>query len=274
MTATPDEFTLTADGVSATVDATHGGRLASLIVDDHELLVTAPPEERAGDPFGWGAYPMVPWAGRVAKGRFSYQQQDYQLPVNLGDHSLHGIGFTTPWRRVGSDAVAFDFSEPWPFAGAVSQTFELTDTFFRCRMTVTAEQSMPILVGWHPWFVRHLDDGAEAALDFGGARMYERDAGGIPTGRLIDVPEGPWDDCFTDLTSKPAISWGDAITIQLESSCNHWVIYTEPDHALCVEPQSGPPNEFNTDQARTVKPGQTFEAWYSISWRKPVLAGD
>ena len=28
---------------------------------------------------------------------------------------------------------------------------------------------------------------------------------------------------------------------RLTSTCDHWVVYTEPEHAICVEPQSGPP---------------------------------
>ncbi len=259
-----EEFTLTADSASATIDTSHGGRLASLVVDSHELLVTMPIEHRAGDPFGWGAYPMVPWAGRVARGQFAFQGDQHQMPINMGDHSLHGTGFTAGWRRVGSDAVSLTLEDPWPFGGTVSQTFELTASFFRCRMTVTAQQAMPVMIGWHPWFVRQLD-GQEATLSFGEARMYERGQDGIPTGQLIDVPDGPWDDCFTDLTERPRIDWGDTLSIELQSSCDHWVLYTEPDHALCVEPQSGPPNQFNTEPD-TIGPKSTFEAWYSISW--------
>ncbi len=260
-----EELTLTADGATAIVDLTHGGRLASLTVAGHELLVTKAVEHRADDPFGWGAYPMVPWAGRVADGRFSFHGQEHQLPLNMGDHSLHGTGFTQPWRQVGSDAAIFDLAAPWPFSGTVSQTFELTANFFRCYMTVAAEQAMPAMIGWHPWFVRELE-GHSADLQFGEAKMFERDGRGIPTGQLIDVPPGPWDDCFTELTSHPQITWGDLLSIELRSSCQHWVIYTEPEHALCVEPQTGPPNQFNLAPA-TVAPKSTMEAWYSVSWR-------
>lgn len=266
MTVQIDELTLTTDNASAKVDLTHGGRLSSLKIDGHELLVTVDERDRAADQFGWGAYPMVPWAGRVAFGRFTVAEAECALPINMGSHSLHGTGFTSSWTRSGDNTITLAFADPWPFPGSVTQTFDLASDSLTCTMVVTAGASMPVMLGWHPWFVRTLGTNATASLDFGQARMYERDQNGIPTGRLVDVPEGPWDDCFTDLSADPTITWGDTMALRLESSCSHWVIYTEPDHALCVEPQSGPPNEFNTEEVRMMAPGNTYEAWFKLTW--------
>ncbi|NBY57672.1 MAG: aldose epimerase, partial [Actinobacteria bacterium] len=36
----------------------------------------------------------------------------------------------------------------------------------------------------------------------------------------------------------------DGTRIVVDSDCDHWVIYDMPTHALCVEPQSGPPDGF------------------------------
>ena len=38
-----------------------------LVIDGHEVLVG---DDDTSDPMRWGCYPMVPWAGRVAYGRF------------------------------------------------------------------------------------------------------------------------------------------------------------------------------------------------------------
>jgi len=51
-------------------DAARGGRVAQVWFDDLPLLV-----DEAGDVdpvLGWGCYPMVPWAGRLRNGRFSF----------------------------------------------------------------------------------------------------------------------------------------------------------------------------------------------------------
>ena len=60
------------------IDPSQGGRLASLQVFDHELLVTSAPS-----PLHWGSYPMAPWAGRVRHGRFSHDGREYQLPLRM-----------------------------------------------------------------------------------------------------------------------------------------------------------------------------------------------
>ena len=51
----------------AVIDPEHGGRLASFQIEGNELLVHTGTSE-----FDWGCYPMVPWAGRVRKGRFEW----------------------------------------------------------------------------------------------------------------------------------------------------------------------------------------------------------
>ncbi len=49
------------------VDLDAGGRIASWVVGDLELLVG-----READPMRWGLFPMAPWAGRVRDGRFRF----------------------------------------------------------------------------------------------------------------------------------------------------------------------------------------------------------
>ena len=72
---------LEAGDVIVTVDPARGGRVASLRVDDLELLVG--PDEVGADPILWGCYPMVPWAGRVREGRFRFGDEDHVLPLGL-----------------------------------------------------------------------------------------------------------------------------------------------------------------------------------------------
>ncbi len=42
----------------------------------------------------------------------------------------------------------------------------------------------------------------------------------------------------------PAVIFGDGARLNVESDCDHWVVYDMPTHALCLEPQSGPPDGF------------------------------
>ncbi|MFM8955562.1 MAG: hypothetical protein ACKOH9_07230, partial [Actinomycetota bacterium] len=45
----------------------------------------------------------------------------------------------------------------------------------------------------------------------------------------------------------PRIIFDESIHVTVESDCSHWVVYDQPEHAICVEPQSGPPDGFNLE---------------------------
>ena len=259
---------------SIVVDVDQGGRLASLLVNGVELLV-AP---GAGGPLQWGSYPMVPWAGRVRDGRFRFDGKNHELPRNLAPHSAHGVGFTSPWSIVDDRTLGLNLGPPWPLGGRATQRFDLDDGGLTITMTVEAASPMPVMVGWHPWFNRSLDAGqgpVEAVLTFGPSLMYELDESAIPTGELVTAPPGPWDNCFTSLRHEPTIEWPGIVTLRLTSSCDHWVIYTEPAHALCVEPQSDAPDAFNRDPD-IIRGGEQLQAWFRIAWTqdRPVTSRD
>ena len=250
---------LTNDVAVARVEPALGGRLASLVVRGTELLVTGAAHDH---PMMWGSFPMVPWAGRIRGARFSFDGREHELPANLAPHAIHGTGYVARWHELGDGTLRHDFDAAWPFGGYALQRFALDDRGLTCTLEVHAERPMPAMVGWHPWFRRPVE------LTFAAASMYRRDGDGIASVELITAPPGPWDDCFTGVDAPPQLTWPDGPTVTITSSCDHWVVYDEPSHALCVEPQSGPPDEFNLRgaQARIVRPGRPFVAWMRLSW--------
>ena len=207
---------------------------------------------------------MVPFAGRIRNGGFSFDGVDYELPATAGPHAIHGYGFVSAWTRVGDSAIQWEFGEPWPFAGRVTQRYWLSESDLTIEMSVEATDRQPMLVGWHPWFVRENSAG-RLEVEFPAESMYQRDAEGMP-GELTSVRPGPWDDCFTNLSGSPRLRWGN-LEVTLSSDLDHWVVYDEPDHALCVEPQSGPPNQINTNP-RVLDPGDHFTTTFTLSFSK------
>ena len=95
--------------------------------------------------------------------------------------------------------------------------------------------------------------------------MYRHDDDGIPTGELVAPPPGPWDNCFTQLAKAPGVRWPGAIEIVLRTSLEHVVVYDEPEHALCVEPLTGPPDALNL-APRIVAPGDPLRASVRLEW--------
>ena len=256
-----DERTLIGDLVSVSIDAAHGGRLSSLRCSGEELLVSGPLD----DVFAWGAYPMVPYAGRVRSGEFMFGGESYKLPITMPPHAIHGTGLTGRWEWTGPGRVSAELGPRWPFGGSVTHTVSIDGSTITCRLEVTAgEVAMPVMAGWHPWFRRVVGNGRSARLESAANRMWELDAEAIPTGRLVEAPQGPWDNCF-DGYQSPSVVWEGFGQLRMSSDCSQWVIYDKPDHAICVEPQSGAPDEFNRSPV-VLAPGETSCQHMILTW--------
>ncbi len=239
-----------------------GGRITQITHDGFDLLIPYGPDAAA--PTAWGCYPMVPWAGRIRRGRFTFDDQPYQLVRNFEGHAIHGVGFEMAWAVTSHEPSTAELDlvlpsdERWPFGGRAWQRFEIVGDRVRLAMSVRAGQRpMPAAIGWHPWFVK------PESVGFTPTAMYARDDDGIPTGELIDVRDGALDDCF--LNTQPVIVEFAGRRLRLTSDCDHWVVYDRPKHATCVEPQTGPPDSF-TLAPHVLEPGATLQAWYDLEF--------
>ena len=212
--------------MSAEVDL-DGGRLAAVVDDGLSLLVG--PTDRATR---WGSFPMIPWCGRLPNGRLRFDGERYDFPITSPPHANHGLLHTTDWDVVGdaSDTeltISAPFPEAWPFGGHAVQRFELTPASLTITVEVHAgDRPMPAMAGWHPWFNRRLERGGNAKLDVMAESAYAVGTDMIPTGELTAVPPQPWNDCFVDLVLPPVIEWPNALTLSIESSFDHWVVFT------------------------------------------------
>ncbi len=253
-----DLLSLNAGDAHLTVDLAAGGRVSSLHIRDSQIMVP-----QADDPLNWGCYPMVPFAGRLRDGVLDFASTAHQLPRNLAPHAIHGYGFTSEWEQIDDTTIEWSFSEPWPFTGRARQVFDLGTDHLTITMEVLAHEPQPMQVGWHPWFQRETAAGT-AEFSLPSSSMYRRGDDGIPDGARLEPPCGPWDDCFTDLEADPVIRWGDR-ELRLSSSADHWVVYDIPTHALCVEPQTGPPNALN-DAPVVLEAGEVLATSLRLDW--------
>ncbi|MEU3824150.1 aldose 1-epimerase [Streptomyces sp. SID486] len=258
-----EDITLTAGGAEVRVSPGNGGRISGLEVDSLELL-------RQGQRYG--CFPMVPWCGRIRDGRFLDGATVRQMPLNAPPHAIHGTARDGAWRTArvtGNEAViTHELSDPWPHAGRVTQIVTLAEDALTLTMSVeTYDDSFPAQIGWHPWFNRGLG-GTDVRLDFAPAWQEERGDDHLPTGNRIDRKPGPWDDCFgmpdgVDVT----LTWPGRLELKVTSREQWVVVYDEQAEAVCVEPQTGPPNGLNT-HPRLVTPLEPLEATTTWSWRR------
>jgi galactose mutarotase-like enzyme len=267
-------LTLAAGPATLRVDRAHGGRLASLVVHGHEVLVQPEPGQPP-DPLQWGCYPMAPFAGRTRGGRFRWGGTVHELVANHAGHAMHGTVFDARWLIEQADSgylrLRARLDPGWPFAGWAVQEMALSPQQLELRLEVhSADLPFPATAGWHPWFRRRLAVGGSVQVDLQAGRWYPTGPDGLPTGTLEPVPPTrPWDDCFTAITWPVTLTWPGALELSLTSTCDHVVLYDHPRHAVCVEPQSGPPDALNIDRARIVRRHDPLVIEAAISWIVP-----
>ena len=253
-----------AGDVGLEIDAEAGGRLSRLHIGPYDLLVGP-----SSDPITWGCYPMVPWAGRIGRARFDWNGETFDLEATLPPHAIHGTTHRRRWDVVDATTIRTELGSGWPFAGEAVQRFSLTAD----EMTVDLElrsldRPFPATIGWHPWFRRTVG-GAPATVRFDADWMYERGPDHLPTGQLTTPRPGPWDDAFTGVRWPVTIEWADTLHLRMESDLDHLVVYDETLDAVCVEPQSGPPDAIAHDLAATVAPDRPLTARMTWAWTVP-----
>ncbi|MFD8010657.1 aldose 1-epimerase [Streptomyces sp. NPDC058955] len=256
---------LTAGDAELTINPERGGRIESLRIAGTEVL-------KQGERYG--SFPMAPWCGRTRDGRFRDGATTHQLPINAAPHAIHGTVRDRAWtvaRASAAEAVlTCELGDPWPYKGRVTQVLELAEDRLTLRFGVEAyDDSFPAQAGWHPWFLRNLGQGGEdVTIGFTPGWQEERGDDHLPTGRRIAPLPGPWDDCFgmpdgVDVT----LTWPGELELKVTSRAEWVVIYDEPADAVCVEPQSGPPNGLNT-HPRLVTPIDPLEVESVWAWQR------
>lgn len=142
---------------------------------------------------------------RIGGARFSLNGREYTLAKNDGENHLHGglLGFDKRiWTMdaAGEDALRFsrlspDGEEGYPGNLQVSVTFTLTqDNALRIAYDAVCDQDTPVNLTNHTYF--NLNGGGSVldhTLQVFAERFCENGDGCLPTGRLLDVADTPFD---------------------------------------------------------------------------------
>jgi aldose 1-epimerase len=281
---------LSAGGDRVEVDPYDGARLTSFVAGGKERLLNRPPDPSSPDVLLlWGCFFMAPWVGRIADGELPWEGQTHRFPKNFGGHAIHGLVFDKVWSvddpTETSVAMSADLAAAgWPFDGSVRYRIDLAPG----RLTLSAridaaDRSMPVSVGWHPYFARPSE--GDLTVTVPADHVLETTEDLIPTGQLIpvagdtDLREGPalgerrLDHVYAGARSPAIVGWPDLeLHLNFDPPIETVVVYTPP-HAACVEPQSAWPNAPALHESGTegtgltaVAPRDRFEATTTWTW--------
>ena len=274
---------LTAGSTRLRIDESFGARVASLVVDGGD----GGPLDLVGryqdSPHGWGAFPMAPWAGRVRGAVLTWRGASHQLPATKPPHAIHGTVARVPWTVLDVDrgaegtggsasaVLSAPLGDQWPWPGRAVLRYALAEGSLSTRLEVHADAGeMPAWCGLHPWHPRVLR-GSRVRIDLG-ARALLATEDGIAVARELPPP-GPdpqdqgLDDTLADVAWPVALTWPGVARLEVSADAPWAVVFTQREEAVCVEPQTAPPDAAALGLAGVAAPGAPVTLEVGWRWR-------
>lgn len=259
-----------------------GGAARTLRHEGRDVLRPAPADAR--DPLETGCFPLVPYANRIARGRFAFGGQEHRLPLNFGEHphSLHGLGWHAEWTVAEANAGqatlmhAHDGGAGWPWAYRATQRFTLAPGEMRVELSLTntADAPMPAGLGLHPYFPCD----ADTRLAFEAERVWLAGETMLPAEPAAAAQFGDWsagapvegetliDNAYQGWLGVARIEqgWGGVEMRAQGAGVLH--LYRPPDAAFfCIEPVSHLPDAINRGGMDVLGPGETRKLMMTLS---------
>lgn len=241
-----------------------GGAVLSL--DWQGQPVFRPTPDGATDILETACFPLVPYANRIADGRFVFDGRTVRLtPLDrFAPHALHGDAWLLPWSVENQTAnrVEMTLAWPgdeagWPWPWRTHQVIELTDQglTITLSMTNTGDAVMPAGLGLHPYFHRYSD----SRLTLSAQGVWITDSREIPERLAPPAEIADWsnglaltdapfvDHAYAGWTGEAVLEGGGRRVTMTADAPARWTQVYAPAGAdfFCVEPVTHRPDAHN-----------------------------
>jgi aldose 1-epimerase len=189
---------------------------------------------------------LMPWPNRLTDGRYEWDGETYQLPLNEPPYAIHGLVRGIEWDIVGENTFehVLEPQEGYPFRLRLRVQYMLCEDGLTVHDVVenVGDRAAPFGAGHHPYIARPADDVFGAGVQHDDAQPFDGEI------------------AIADVTV-----WGDA----------HWKwvqFYTGDDRpdvarrSVAVEPMTCRKDAFRTgEDVIRLEPGDVFDARWGIS---------
>jgi len=255
-----------------------GASLSLCRFDERDILRPAP-DNWQGDPLLASSFLMLPFSGRVAHGRFKFQDAQIKLAQTHPDIELpiHGTAWHSKWvvRKVRKDMARFSMTYDagnWPWSFEAEYEVSIIGNVFKqvVRLKNLSGSFMPFGLGFHPFF----PCSSETTLEFSADGIWNNDEILIPRQLSSVKPEHDfsagrrlvgqkYDNCFTGFGGQARIN--ETIKLNASDNLDHAIVYIpEGEDFFCFEPATHMPNAFNTENVDVLEPRASIEASFEI----------
>lgn len=244
---------------------------------------------------------LAPFPGRINKGQYHFDGQDYQLAINerSGEHAIHGFVRTLHWDVIAQSAsevtvgVVTSPVSGYPFSIGLQLHYALSASGLRVTATAKnlSDTDAPFGIGFHSYFVTGDDYVDTCTLSVPFDRVLEFDAL-IPTGEILDVSDAGVDyrsprvigaqvidNCFvTPQGETPTVVLSGAtldVNVWMDATAfPNCVLFTgdtlvdgRKRRALAIEPMSCTSDGFNHEEwgLTRLSPGATWSGAWGVS---------
>ena len=272
-------LTLRAGASSLVVAPEYGAGILGWMVGRTPIFRRALPQATAGDMHAMACFPLLPYANRLALGRFRWHDQSYRVTANFGDHphTIHGVGWQSAWSVAETSCSSATLTlkhqpdEHWPFAFDASVTYALQTTGLTVDIQITNREAVaaPAGLGLHPYFPK----ANRPSLRFNATGVWSNGPDALPLCHQQvpagwahadprPVAESALDNCFSGWDRNATIIAGPA-SLRLEASeiFTRVQVFTPPwADFFCVEPVTHVPDALNNadEPMQSLEPGATL----------------
>ena len=243
---------------------------------------------------------LIPFPNRIQNGKYSFEETEYQFPINEMDknHRIHGFLYDkkldiiekTLQEEQASLRLGYNYKgdvEGYPFLFNLQVTYSLSkEDGFKCTTEINNvdNREIPIGDGWHPYFTTgcKIDD---LFLELPTGNMIELDTNMIPTGEMVSFDSFSTPSKIGNMKFDTTIYLGNRVEkvstyiydTEADVKINIWQdtgkksykylqIYIPPHRrSIAVEPITCNVNAFNNNDGLIIlKPGESFKASYGV----------
>lgn len=282
-----DHYHFSSEGFSCKVFPNLGGSIQELTLNNVNLI-----KEIAMDDGGLEHYQtyypsavLFPFPNRIADGKYSFEEEQFQLPINESNfkNAIHGLVTDKHFvvQEIDHCSISLQFTHrtshgfPFPFEFVIRYVFTETELNLKYEVTNSGQKIFPFGMGWHPYF--ELGNYENCNVEFSAMKTYVNDEKMIPVDSeaynmdVLSLAEAKLDNAYQLQNGHIQMNSPNYLLKMEVPKDSYLQLYTPQNRAsLAIEPMTCIADSFNNGVGlKQLSPGCNYEFETIVSVHRP-----